>query len=88
VKANVAIFGINIVPEAGLYNGTRGTVIDVVYDTVEGPNNKQEGHLPRYVVVDFPGLRLGNAKPWDSNHPTVSTRILALHFRNSTISNF
>lgn len=76
VGAPVAISGINIVPEAGLYNGARGWVIDIVYDTVEGPNNKHKDHLPRYVVVDFPGLRLGNADPWDPKHPTVSTGYL------------
>jgi len=65
VGATVSICGINIVPEAGLYNGARGTVVDIIYDTVEGPNNKQEGHLPRYVVVNFPGLKLGDAEPWD-----------------------
>lgn len=70
--APVAINGINIVPEAGLYNGARGWVIDIVYDTVEGPNNQLQNHLPRYVVVDFPGLKLGKAKPWDENNPTVS----------------
>jgi hypothetical protein len=72
VGAPVAINGINIVPEAGLYNGARGWVIDIVYDTVEGPNNQLQNHLPRYVVVDFPGLKLGKAKPWDENNPTVS----------------
>ena len=28
--------------------------------------------LPLYMVVDFPGLRLNGAKPWDANNPTVS----------------
>lgn len=87
VKAKVAISGINIVLEAGLYNGARGTVVDIVYDTVEGPTNKQEGHLPRYVVVDFPKLKLGNAKPWDSYNPTVSIGTSVLHSENSTNSN-
>jgi hypothetical protein len=74
VGASVAISGINIVPEVGLYNGARGTVIDIVYDDVVGPNNKHQYHLPRYVVVDFPGLKLPqHIPPWDKNHPTVSS---------------
>lgn len=72
VEASVCISGINIVPEAGLYNGARGKVIDLVYDTVVGPNDKHNDHLPKYVVVDFPGLKLGGAQPWDSKNPTVS----------------
>ena len=73
VGSIVAINGINIVPEAGLYNGARGKIIDIKYDTGVGPNDKHNNHLPKYVVVDFPGLRLGNAEPWDSNNPTVSS---------------
>lgn len=72
VGAPVALQGINIVPELGLYNGARGIVMDIVYDTMEGPNNKHLNHLPRYVVVEFPGLKLpDHIKPWDSLHPTV-----------------
>ena len=72
VDTTVALSGINIVPEAGLYNGARGSIVDITYDTVVGPNDKHGEHLPKYIVVDFPGLRLGNAKPWDKNNPTVS----------------
>ena len=72
VGARTAIHGMNFVPEAGLYNGARGTIVDIVYDAGKGPNNKQGDHLPRYIVVDFPGLKLEGAVPWDRNHPTVS----------------
>ena len=48
VTAPVAISGINFVPELGLYNGARGTIIDTVYDNIVGPNNKHEYHLPQY----------------------------------------
>ena len=72
VSAPVAISGIHFVPELGLYNGARGTIIDIVYDSFVGPNNKHEYHLPRYIDVDFPGFKLPvYIKPWDSNHPTV-----------------
>jgi len=79
VGAPVALHGINIVPEAGLYNGARGKVVDIIYDSVEGPNNKHHDHLPRCVIVDFPGLRLGDAEPWDPEYPTVSPYIFKLN---------
>ena len=74
VGAPVAIHGINILPEVGLYNGARGTLVDIVYDKGQNPNSKQDYHFPKYVVVDFPhlDLRRGNLQPWDSEHPTVS----------------
>ena len=72
VHAKVAIGGINFVPEIGLYNGARGEIVDIVYKTMAGPNNKHEDHLPAYVVVDFPHLRLPSyIEPWDRLHPTV-----------------
>ncbi|EJK63663.1 hypothetical protein THAOC_15666, partial [Thalassiosira oceanica] len=72
VRAKVAIGGINYVPELGLYNGARGEIVDIVYKTMAGPNNKHEDHLPAYVVVDFPHLRLPPyIEPWDRLHPTV-----------------
>ena len=55
VGAMVSLSGINIVPEDGLYNGAREKLIDFVYDNVCGPNNKHGGHLPKFVIVDFPG---------------------------------
>ena len=61
----VSLSGINIVPEAVLYNKARGKLIDFIYDNVCGPNDKHGGHLPKCVIVDFPGLKLGNAEPWD-----------------------
>ena len=75
VGATVALSGMNIVPEAGLYNGARGKVIDFIYNTVCGPNDRHGDPLPICVIVDFPGLKLGNAKPWDSNNPTVSSYV-------------
>ena len=87
VRAPVAISGLNILPEVGLYNGARGTLIDIVYDEGQNPNSKQDYHLPKYVVVDFPhlDLRRGNLQPWDSEHPTVSF-ICFLFFVSATAS--
>ena len=72
VGAMVLLSEINIITEAGLYNGARGKLIDFVYDNVCGPNDKQGGHLPKCVIVDFPCLKLGNSEPWDKKNPTVS----------------
>ena len=61
-------------PCAGLYNGSIGTIIDIVYrnDPI-GPNDKQHNHLPDYVVVDFSHLTLlSYIEPWDMLHPTVN----------------
>jgi hypothetical protein len=75
VGARVAISNVNFLPEIGLYNRAIGDVIETVYnDNPVGPNNKQHYHLPNYVVVDFPNLRLlTNIAPWDELHKTVST---------------
>ena len=75
VGATVAISGHNIVPEAGLFNGARGTIVDFVYDTVCGPNDKQNDFLPKAVIVDFPGFKHKDALPWDRNNPSVSQEI-------------
>ena len=73
VGARVAIDTVNFIPELGLYNGAIGTVIDIVYNTREGPNGRKGSHLPEYVIVDFPSFNIDNApnlKPWDANNPT------------------
>ena len=75
IGARVAISKVNFLPEVGLYNGSIGTVQEIVYKTRSvGPNDKQHCHLPDYVVVDFPSLNLPpHIKPWDSEHKTVSS---------------
>ena len=75
VRATFAILGQNIVPEAGLFNGARGTIVDFVYDTVCGQNDKQNDFLPKAVIIDFPGFKHKNAQPWDKNNPSVSLEI-------------
>ena len=74
VGARVALSNVNILPEIGLYNGAMGTVIEIVYkNRPVGPNDKENCHLPDYVVVDFPNLKLPpDIPPWDTNHKTVS----------------
>jgi hypothetical protein len=70
----VAISNVNILPELALYNGAIGTVVKIVYQNrPEGPNDKEHNHLPDYVVVDFPNLKLpAGIPPWDKLHETVS----------------
>jgi hypothetical protein len=65
---------VNFLPKIGLYKGANGDVIEIVYnDRPVGPNDKQHYHLPNYVVVDFPNLRLPtNISPWDELHKMVS----------------
>ncbi len=72
VWATVALSGINIVPEAGLYNGVQGKLIDFIYKGPCGPNDKHGEHLLSCIIIDFLGLKLGNAKPWNRLNPTVS----------------
>jgi hypothetical protein len=73
----VAISNVNVLPEIGLHNGAIGTVVEIVYNNrPEGPNDKKHYHLPDYVVVDFPNLKL--LPPWDQYHKTVSLKLLSL----------
>ncbi len=71
-----AISTVNFLPEVGLYNGAIGNVVDIVYqDRLVGPNDKQHYHLPDYIVMDIPHLKLpSNIAPWDNLHKTVSTQ--------------
>jgi hypothetical protein len=74
VGAKDAISTVNFLKEVGLYNQVIGNVVEIVYqDRPVGPNDKQHYHLPDYVVVDFPHLKLpSNIAPWDNVHKTVS----------------
>ncbi len=78
VGAIVAISTANFLPEVGLYNRVIGNVVEIVYqDRPVGPNEKQHYHLPDYVVVDFPQLKLpSNIAPWDKLHKTVSRQYI------------
>jgi len=72
VGARVSIRNKNFNPRWGLFNGGVGTVLEIVFKKGESPN---EGHLPSYVIVDFPGY-CGPA--WDSNNPTVRVTCIEL----------
>ena len=81
IGARVAIQTVNFLPEIGLYNGAIGTVTEIVYqDRPLGPNDKEHNHLPDYVVVDIPHLKLPKCiEPWDKNHKTVRKYLTNLH---------
>ncbi len=74
VGARVAILNVNILPEIGLYNGAIGTVVEIVYqDRPEGPNDREHNHLPDYMVINFPNLKLpARILPSDKLHKMVS----------------
>lgn len=82
IGARVALRNWNILPCAGLYNGSIGRVVEIVYrNNSVGPNDKQHNHLPDYVVVDFPHLTLPPyIEPWDKLHPTVSDTSTPIFF--------
>jgi hypothetical protein len=75
VDARVAISNVNILPEVGLYNGAIGTVVEIMYQGKPvRPNDKEHNHLPDYMVVVFPNLKLPTGiPPWDELHKTVSS---------------
>ena len=73
VGARVALRIWNILPSAGLYNGSIGTITEIMYaKNPIGPNDKQHNHLPDYIVVDFPNLILPPyIQPWGKLHPSL-----------------
>ena len=82
--ARVAIDSHNFIPEIGLYNGTKGDLIEFAFSTREGPNDKQVDHNPKYTVIDCPDVVLpANFEPWDRNHPTVSDSWLSQNTKYS-----
>jgi hypothetical protein len=73
VGARVAISTFNFLPVVRLYNGAIGNVVEIVYqDRPVGPNNKQHYHLPDYIVINIPQLKL-TSNIADNIHKTVST---------------
>ena len=62
----VALNNRNYLPAWGLHNGACGTVEEIVFRRGENPNF---GHMPLYVVVEFP-LYCGPV--WDKANPKVS----------------
>jgi len=73
VGAQICLETANIEPNAGLFVGAIGRVVEIVYDKSVGPNNEGKDHLPKYVVIDVPSFKPPEGVPvWDRNNPTVS----------------
>ncbi len=71
IGCKVSVDTLNICPRWGLFNGCLGTVVDIVYDHPQGPNNYST-NMPKYVIVDIPEFRPPpHVKVWDTNNPTV-----------------
>jgi hypothetical protein len=52
-NAIVSLNGYNPEPAIGLYHGSMGKVIEIVYHDGQSPNDDIPGHLPKYVLVEF-----------------------------------
>ena len=70
INALVALTGYNIYPRWGLHNGALGYVVAIVFRDGETPNG---GHLPAYVIVNFPSYV---GPPWDKSNPKVCSEII------------
>jgi hypothetical protein len=76
IGCKVAIESLNICPTWGLYNGCLGTVVDMIYEHPQGPNNYST-NIPQYVIVDIPEFQPpANVRVWDKNNPTVRMFII------------
>ena len=62
--AVVEITFVNLKPKLGLFNGARGTVVDLVFEEGDNPN---AGDLPEVVVVDFFTIQRASLGSWLSN---------------------
>ena len=80
-KCKVQICGKNFKPDWGLFNGSMGTIIDIIFAKGESPN---EGNIPQYVIVDIP---LYNGPAWIPTHKTVSKTTSLLFIRKQTHTN-
>ena len=76
-NARVSITGQNLMPNWGLFNGSIGTVLDVVFKPGESPNT---GNQPIYVLVHF---ELYTGPPFLEDHPKavpiVAVNVLCNH---------
>lgn len=63
--SRVCIKGRNFMPEWGLYNGAMGTVVEIVFQENESPN---DNHQPLYVAVRFDGY---TGPAWDPTDPKL-----------------
>ena len=73
VGARVSLYGINIIPEWGLFNGAIGTVEEIVFADGDNPNDNDQ---PLYVAVKFEGY---TGPAWDDQNPkTVPIHMITI----------
>jgi hypothetical protein len=76
IGCKVAIDSLNICPTWGLYNGCLGTVVDIIYEHPQGPNNYNT-NIPKYVIIDVPEFKPPpNVNVWDRRNPTVRSNCI------------
>ena len=63
-----AMLLVNFVVEVGLFNGSVGIIVKIVYKNSQGPREK--GAQPAYVVVNFPNSTIPVEDAWDPENPT------------------
>ena len=63
VGARVSLYGMNLIPEWGLFNGAMGTVEEIVYADGHNPNDNDQ---PIYVAVRFENY---TGPTWDRDNP-------------------
>jgi hypothetical protein len=83
--AKVQLTGCNPRPEWGLYHGSRGTVIDIVFAAGESPNNND---LPLYVLVDFPQYCGPVFDPQNRTYVPIAPVKMPCKFRNCCYRTF
>ena len=71
--AKVHLYGKNLKPEWGLYNGSIGKVVDIVYQKGCSPNTND---LPQYTLVEFPQYK---GPPFLENHPKIIPIVPVTH---------
>ena len=73
-NAKVHLYGKNIKPEWGLFNGAQGVVKDIVFASGHSPNTNDQ---PIYVLVDFPQYK---GPSFLVDHPTFVPIVPMQHF--------
>jgi hypothetical protein len=67
-EARVQLNGKKIETDWGLFNGTQGTIKEIVYKESESVLDYK---FPQYIIVDFPTYC---GPPWIKNKPTMGPR--------------
>ncbi len=70
----IAMLLMNFIVEVGLFDDASSTIVDICYESREGPR-MSGGSLPCYVLVNFPDIKaVDGYTPWDEDIPTYVPR--------------